>query len=144
MRQTNATAAGIGLVLAFALALLAAGCAPAEEGETPAEEEATGMPAEEGAGGAELGAGEPPPNGAPAGEGEQLFLEGRLTDEGVECPAFRSDDDELYTLTGDLGGFGPGDPVRIVAEPVAVSTCMQGTTVNVLEISAIEEEPPES
>ena len=128
-----------GAALGLALALLAVGCAPAEDYEDAAEEEATGMPAEEGAGGGELGAGEPPGDAAPEGEGEQLFLEGRLTDEGVECPAFRSDDDELYTLTGDLGGFGPGDRVRIVGEPVAISTCMQGTTVVVVEISAIEE-----
>ncbi|MFP3940384.1 MAG: hypothetical protein ACLF0P_08755 [Thermoanaerobaculia bacterium] len=72
-------------------------------------------------------------------EDDQLVLEGRLTDEGVECPAFRSDDDEgtLYTLTGDLEGFGPGDRVRIVARPVQMSFCMQGTTVEVLEISAL-------
>lgn len=72
----------------------------------------------------------------------QLLLEGRLTDEGVECPAFRNDeDDELYTLTGDLGEFAPGDRVRIVAVPMELSTCMQGITVNVIEISAIDEEP---
>jgi hypothetical protein len=117
MRHVRTAAAGFGLALAL---LVVPGCAPAEEGETPAAEEDAGMPA----------------------EGEQLFLEGRLTDEGVECPAFRSDDDELYTLTGDLGGFGPGDRVRIVGEPVAISPCMQGTTVNVVEISAIEDEPP--
>jgi hypothetical protein len=137
MRHVRTAAAGIGLALAL---LVIPGCAPAEEGETPAAVEDEGRPAEEGAGGGELGAGEPPAE-EPAGEGEQLFLEGRLTDEGIECPAFRSDQDELYTLTGDLGGFGPGDRVRIVGEPVAMSTCMQGTTVNVLEISAIEEEP---
>lgn len=72
-------------------------------------------------------------------EDKRIVLEGRLTDEGVECPAFRSDDDEdtLYTLTGDLQGFGPGDRVRIVARPVEMSFCMQGTTVEVLEISAL-------
>jgi hypothetical protein len=138
MRHLTTAGAALGL----ALALLAAGCAPAEDHEDAAVEEATGMPADEGAGGGELGAGEPPPEGAPADEAEQIFLEGRLTDEGVECPAFRSDQDELYTLTGDLGGFGPGDQVRIVGEPVAISTCMQGTTVQIIEISAIEEEPP--
>lgn len=78
----------------------------------------------------------------PADGAEQLLLEGRLTDEGVECPAFRNDeDDELYTLTGDLGDFAPGDRVRIVAVPMELSTCMQGITVNVIEISAIDEEP---
>lgn len=69
---------------------------------------------------------------------EQIFLEGKLTDEGVECPAFRSDEDELYTLTGDLEGHGPGERVRIVAIPMAMSTCMQGTTVEIVEITSIE------
>lgn len=73
-------------------------------------------------------------------EGDQIFLEGELTDEGVECPAFRGDDGELYTLTGDLGGFQAGDRVRIVGTPVEVSTCMQGTTLEVVEISAVDED----
>lgn len=121
-----------------------AGCSPAEENEVPMDDGTIGEPAEgmdedmayddemddEGGMGQDAEAG-------------QLFLEGELTDEGVECPAFRSDDGELYTLAGDLGGFQSGDRVRIVGTPVEVSTCMQGTTVNVVEISAVEEDVEE-
>ncbi len=76
-----------------------------------------------------------------AGPNGQLLLEGELTDEGVECQAFRNtEDDELYTLTGDLGGYTTGDRVRIVATPVDVSTCQQGQTVEIVEIGEIESE----
>ncbi len=78
------------------------------------------------------------PVGEPAPDG-QLLLEGELTDEGVECPAFRSDDGELYTLTGDLGDSTTGDRVRIVGTPVEVSTCQQGTTIEIVEIGLVEE-----
>ncbi len=71
---------------------------------------------------------------APAGG--ELKIIGRLTDEGVECPALRGDDGELYTLTGGTGGFAPGDRVEVVATPVQISFCMQGTTVKVRQIQA--------
>jgi hypothetical protein len=79
------------------------------------------------------------PVGEPSADG-QLLLEGELTDEGVECQAFRSDDGELYTLTGDTGDFTTGERVRIVATPVDVSTCQQGQTVEIVEIGLIEME----
>lgn len=79
----------------------------------------------------------------PAPDG-QILLEGELTDEGVECPAFRSDDDELYTLTGDLGDFTAGDRVRIVGTPVDVSICQQGTTIEIVEIGLLEENGSET
>jgi hypothetical protein len=81
--------------------------------------------------GGEMGNPEPDPEPEP---GDVLRIEGRLTDEGVECPALRDLQDKLYTLTGDLGGFGPGDEVWIEARPVEMSFCMQGTTVAVLRI----------
>lgn len=56
---------------------------------------------------------------------------GRLTDEGVECPALRGDDGQLYTLAGDARGFGPGDRVTVVGTVAEMSTCMQGTTISV-------------
>jgi hypothetical protein len=83
------------------------------------------------------------PVGEPSVDG-QLLLEGELTDEGVECQAFRSDDGELYTLTGDTGDFTTGERVRIVATPVDVSTCQQGQTVEIVEIGLIEEDTPDS
>lgn len=83
-------------------------------------------------------------NGAPVDEPApdgQLLLEGELTDEGVECQAFRSDDGALYTFSAsvELDDLGPGDRVRIVGTPVDVSTCMQGQTLDVVEVGLVEE-----
>ena len=66
---------------------------------------------------------------------------GRLTDEGVECQALRSSDGTLYTLVGELRGFVVGDFVTVVGEPVEVSTCMQGTTLQVHAIRKAEPTP---
>ncbi len=54
---------------------------------------------------------------------------GVLTDEGVECQAFRSDEGELFTLLGDLGGFSDGDKVVVCGTIADISFCMQGTTL---------------
>jgi opacity protein-like surface antigen len=62
---------------------------------------------------------------------------GVLTDEGVECQALRGDDGQLYTLTGDLGGFQTGDRVRVVGKVAEVSTCQQGTTLVVQNIKGV-------
>ncbi|HEV2147775.1 MAG TPA: DUF5818 domain-containing protein, partial [Longimicrobiaceae bacterium] len=56
---------------------------------------------------------------------------GRLTDEGVECPALRGDDGQLYTLAGETGGFRPGDRVTVTGRVAEMSFCMQGTTISV-------------
>jgi hypothetical protein len=71
--------------------------------------------------------------GTEAGAGE-VRVTGRLTDEGVECPALRGDDGKLYTLAGDTGGFEPGDRVTVVGTVAEMSTCMQGTTIGVRTI----------
>ena len=68
-----------------------------------------------------------------------ICLKGNLTDEGVECQAFRSTDGELYTLVGDLNGFQNGDEVVVCGTIAGISFCMQGTTINV---SWIGNEPP--
>lgn len=60
---------------------------------------------------------------------DRVVVRGRLTDEGVECPALRADDGTLYTLAGDTGQFGPGDLVRAEGTVAEMSTCMQGTTL---------------
>lgn len=136
MRLSSHTAFAHLAVVAVVVTLVAlTGCADDGTGDaTTPESRAAETPADT--------EGEPMEEPTATEGAEQLLLEGRLTDEGVECPAFRSDeDDELYTLTGDLGGFGPGDRVRIVAVPVQMSTCMQGITVRIVEISAIDEEP---
>ena len=60
-----------------------------------------------------------------------ICVKGKLTDEGVECQAFRSTDGELYTLVGHLNGFQNGDDVVVCGTIASVSFCMQGTTINV-------------
>jgi hypothetical protein len=69
---------------------------------------------------------EPPPGG--------LCVEGVLTAEGVECPALRARDGVLYTLTGDLGRFQPGDRVRACGLEALMSICMQGRTLGLTSI----------
>ena len=54
---------------------------------------------------------------------------GRVTDEGVECLAFRDDDGYLYTLVGETEELEPGDRAVIEGTVAEASTCMQGTTL---------------
>jgi ribosomal protein L19 len=62
-------------------------------------------------------------------------VEGVLTDEGVECPALRGDDGQLYTLNRSaVEGFEIGDRVRVVGKVAEISFCQQGTTLDVLNI----------
>ncbi|KQT69631.1 MULTISPECIES: LysM peptidoglycan-binding domain-containing protein [unclassified Aureimonas] len=61
-------------------------------------------------------------------------VSGLLTREGVECPALRSADGELYTLSGRIGGFRPGDTVTVSGRPTQRSICQQGTTIEVERI----------
>ena len=64
-----------------------------------------------------------------------ICKKGKLTNEGVECQAFRVDADELFTLTGDLGAFQNGDEVLVCGTIVANSLCQQGTTIDVIWIT---------
>lgn len=59
---------------------------------------------------------------------------GRVTDEGVECLAFRDTDDYLYTLIGDTGDLEPGDEAVVEARYVEASICQQGTTLEVTRV----------
>jgi hypothetical protein len=65
-----------------------------------------------------------------------LIRHGVLTAEGIQCQAFRDESGVLYTLVGDLGGFVSGDQVQVIGRMVAMSICMQGTTLEVLGIAA--------
>lgn len=67
-----------------------------------------------------------------------VTVRGTLTAEGTECPAMRTAEGELYTLTGDLGGFGVGDRVEVTGQVARFSICMQGTTLQVRSIEAAE------
>lgn len=77
---------------------------------------------------------EEPPAAAKPKPGTSLTLSGKLTAEGVECPAFRAEDNTLYTLTGDLKGFKAGDRVCLEGTVVEASICMQGTTLKLTSI----------
>ncbi len=66
--------------------------------------------------------------------GKPIQVRGTLTGEGVECQALRTANGQLYTLTGELGGFKTGDKVRVKGEVAQVSTCQQGITIAVEKI----------
>ncbi len=66
--------------------------------------------------------------------GQTVVERGVLTDEGVECQGFRSDEGRLFTLAGNLDGFQVGDRVVVVGTVAAVSFCMQGITLGILHI----------
>lgn len=59
--------------------------------------------------------------------GTRVDVTGTLSNEGVECPAFRGDDGRLYTIADPAaGGFKPGDRVHVAGEVAAMSLCQQG------------------
>jgi hypothetical protein len=68
-------------------------------------------------------------------DGKTMKIQGQLTSDGVECPAMKADNGTIYTLLGDLKGFKAGDRVIVEAKPVEISFCMQGTTVQVTQIT---------
>jgi hypothetical protein len=72
----------------------------------------------------------------PALAAQTVHVTGVLTDEGVECPALRGDDGQLYTLTprSSTAGFNVGDRVRVSGKVAEVSFCGQGTTLEVKSI----------
>jgi hypothetical protein len=73
-------------------------------------------------------------------ENRSVRVTGVLTDEGVECPALRGDDGQLYTLTPrDLQGFQVGDRVAVVGKVAEISFCQQGTTLEVQKITAVKD-----
>lgn len=81
-----------------------------------------------------------PVTAAVAQDKKEIKVVGVLTDEGVECPALRSDDNQLYTLTPrDLHGFKVGDRVRVKGKVAERSFCQQGTTLEVSKIEAAKE-----
>jgi len=65
---------------------------------------------------------------------KRIVVTGKITGEGVECRALRSNNGILYTLVGNLRGLKEGDKVRVVGKVMKMSTCMQGTTLAVESI----------
>ncbi|HUP46220.1 MAG TPA: DUF5818 domain-containing protein [Thermoanaerobaculia bacterium] len=67
-----------------------------------------------------------------------VTITGTVTDEGVECPAVRTDDNQLYTIaTRDRSRLQPGTRVRITGTVAEMSFCQQGTTISATSIEVL-------
>lgn len=66
--------------------------------------------------------------------GERVEVTGTLTTEGTLCPALRTPDGTLYTLSGDIADLQPGDRVRVVGLVAGTSQCDQGVTLSTARI----------
>jgi LysM repeat protein len=79
----------------------------------------------------------PPAPGAPAEPPHGTRVSGVLTAEGIECQAMRGQDGQLYTLIGDLEGYGSGDAVQVRGPEPEVDFCQQGVTIEVEDIRGV-------
>ncbi len=61
---------------------------------------------------------------------------GRVTDEGWPCLTLRDENNLLYSLTGELGTFRPGDQVVVDGTYARASSCRDGSTIGVTRIVA--------
>ena len=81
----------------------------------------------------------------PPKPGDTVEITGCLTDEGVECPALRTKNNKLYTLTPrDLEGAQVGDLVTVTGTVAEISFCQQGTTISwetIEVVGSCDEEP---
>ena len=60
-----------------------------------------------------------------------ITITGTVTDEGVECPAVRTAENQLYTIaTNDRSRLQRGARVRITGRVAEMSFCQQGTTIS--------------
>lgn len=75
----------------------------------------------------------------PGGDGDEGMMQvtGVITREGVECPALRASNGQLYTLAGETDPYGPGDRVRVQGTQPDMSICQQGTTIRVHDIERV-------
>ncbi|HEX7807353.1 MAG TPA: DUF5818 domain-containing protein [Thermoanaerobaculia bacterium] len=73
----------------------------------------------------------------PTEPGSKIVVTGKITDEGVECLAMRSDDGTLYTLGRPENPPASGQRVRVTGTIAGASFCMQGTTINVETIEKL-------
>jgi hypothetical protein len=67
--------------------------------------------------------------------------EGQITDELEACLTFRDEDELLYALTGELGSLGAGDQVTIEGVYLETSSCMEGSTIEVVRAISGRERP---
>lgn len=63
--------------------------------------------------------------------GDPIRVQGKVTDEGVECPAVRGPFGTLYTLATSEFAHPPGTEVVVEGTIAGASICMQGTTIDV-------------
>jgi hypothetical protein len=70
---------------------------------------------------------------------ELVEVAGLLTDEGVECQALRAADGALFSLVGELRGFGPGDAVLVRGTIAEAGACREGTTIELISIERTAE-----
>ena len=70
--------------------------------------------------------------------GAALVIVGTMTNEGVECPAMRGEDGQLYTLSGLPKNIEIGDKIEITGEPQMISICQQGTTIKIGSIKVVQ------
>lgn len=69
---------------------------------------------------------------------ETITIDGTVTDEGVECPALRTEKNELYTIAGgDRDVLRPGVRVRVSGTIAQISFCQQGTTINATTVDVL-------
>lgn len=71
-----------------------------------------------------------------SGANGEVTVSGRMTDEGVECPAMRGEAGELYTLASETELPAAGTQVTVVGTLAEISTCQQGTTLAVESVTA--------
>lgn len=65
---------------------------------------------------------------------EELTVSGQVVEGGVECPLFRTDDGQTYSLSTITKAEAPvGVRMRLRGQVQDVSTCMQGTAFAVSE-----------
>lgn len=70
---------------------------------------------------------------------EPVTVTGTVTGEGVECPAIRGDDGQLYTVLGKgREKLREGLRVRVTGSVAQISFCMQGTTINATDVVVLE------
>jgi len=72
-----------------------------------------------------------PPTPQQPAPGDAVEVRGQTTDEGVECPAMRSDDGTLYTLAGAPTWVAPGQTVLVRGTIAEAAICQQGITISV-------------
>ena len=68
--------------------------------------------------------------------GDPIRVHGEVTGEGVECPAIRGPFGTLYTLAVSDFDHAAGTELMVEGRIAGVSTCMQGTTIDVESMSA--------